>query len=306
MSKIPIVIDVDTGTDDAIAITAALLCQEHLDIRAFTTVMGNVAVEKTSQNTLNLVDYLGWDYKVAIGSPKPLKKDYTPAISHGSSGLGDVVLPESSKGFYRKESYETIYEEAIKAKGSLHILGVGPLTNLALAILKHPDIVQLIEGITIMGGGLYGGNMTMTSEFNIYNDPEAAKIVFESGIPLHMVGLDVTLKPKLPREVFERVSAGKSKYAQFASKIFDFMYRRKEEIGGDDPNLHDVIALGAIIKPEMLTFEKHYMTVECEGEITRGMTIADFNHVAMKDANVWAAVDIDEEMFWNWLVNLFE
>ena len=306
MSRIPIIIDVDTGTDDAIAITAALLSRDLLDIKAFTTVMGNVSIEKTSKNTLNLVDYLGWDYKVAVGADRPLKKEYTPAISHGNSGLGDVTLPESSRAFYEKDSCDTIYEEAVKANGRLQLLAVGPLTNVAQAILKYPDIVGMIEKITIMGGGVYGGNMTMTSEFNIYNDPEAARVVFESGIPLWMVGLDVTLKPKLPREVFERVKARNSNYAIFASKIFDFMYRRKDEFGCDDPNLHDVIALASIVKPEILTFKKFYMTVECEGEITRGMTIADFNNVEMKEPNVWAALDIDVDMFWNWLSELFE
>ena len=157
-----------------------------------------------------------------------------------------------------------------------------------------------------MGGGVYGGNMTITSEFNTYNDPEAAKVVFESGIDLTMIGLDVTLKPKLPRWVFDRVKAANNPYAQFAAKIFDFMYRCKAEIGGDDPNLHDVIALCAILHPEIFTFKKFYMTVECEGVITRGMTVVDFHNVEQKAPNVKAALDIDVEQFWNWIVNLLE
>jgi inosine-uridine nucleoside N-ribohydrolase len=306
MEKIPLIVDVDTGTDDAIAITAALLCQEIFDIRGFTTVMGNVEIEKTSKNTLNLVRHLGWNHKIAVGAARPLVQDYTLAISHGKTGLGDVTLPEAPVAFYEKEACETIYEEALAMNGNLQILAVGPETNIALAIQRHPDIVKLIKQITVMGGGLYGGNMTMTSEFNIYNDPEAAKIVFDSGIPLYMVGLDVTLKPQLPRWVFDRVQAAKNPYAEFAGKIFDFMYRRKIEIGGDDPNLHDVIALCSIVRPDILTFKKFFMTVECKGDITRGMTVADFNNVMQKDSNVYAAIDINIDAFWNWLTTILE
>jgi len=301
MKKIPLVIDVDTGTDDSIAITAALLCKDALDIKAFTTVMGNVSIDKTSRNTLNLVDYLGHDSKVAVGAAKPLVKEFTQAISHGSTGLGDVVLPESKRSFYAKDAADTIYEEAVKANGELQLLAVGPLTNLAESIKRYPDIISKLKKITIMGGGVFGGNMTMTSEFNIYNDPEAAKIVFEAGIPLTMVGLDVTLKTTLPPELLTAVKKVDSRYAIFAAKIFDFMFRRKVEIGGDDPHLHDVIALASIIKPEIVTYKDFYMTVECEGTITRGMTIADLNNVEGKLPTVRAALGIDSNAFWQWL-----
>lgn len=302
MNRIPVVIDVDTGTDDAICITAALLNTDLLDIKAFTSVCGNVSIEKTSKNTLNIVDYLGFDYPVAIGAHKPLKHELTIAKSHGNTGLGDVVLPDSSNSFMKQPAYEVIYEQAYAAKGDLQILAVGPLTNIALAIENHPDIIPLIKKITIMGGGLYGGNMTMTSEFNIYNDPDAAKIVFDSGIDLTMVGLDVTLKPKLPLWVVEKVNKIDTPFAKLVSMIFDFMQRRKVQIGGDDPNLHDVIALTAIVKPDILTFKEFFMTVETQGTITRGMTIADFNNVEEKKPNVHAAININVDMFWNWFV----
>ena len=302
VNKIPIIIDVDTGTDDAICITAALLNNDLLDIKAFTSVCGNAPIEKTSRNTLNVIDYLGFDYPVAIGADKPLKNELTLAISHGDSGLGDVVLPNSAKKFMKRPAHTIIYEQACAANGNLQILAVGPLTNVALAIKNHPDIIPLIKKITIMGGGLYGGNMTMTSEFNIYNDPDAAKIVFDSGIDLTMVGLDVTLKPKLPMWVVEKVKEIDTPFGKLVSMIFDFMQRRKVEIGGDDPNLHDVIALAAIVKPDLFTFKDFFMTVETQGTITRGMTIADFNNVEAKAPNVHAAIDINVDLFWDWFV----
>ncbi len=306
MNKIPIIIDVDTGTDDAICIAAALLHPEILEIKAFTSVCGNVTVDKTSQNTLNVVRFLRSGIPVAIGAEKPLVRELHPAISHGQSGLGDVALPAAEPIFHPEPACELIFQEACNAGGELQILAVGPLTNLALSIQKYPQVISLIKHITVMGGGLYGGNMTMTSEFNIYNDPEAAKIVFHSGIPLSMVGLDVTLKPKLPEAVVAAIAEMDTPHGILVSKIFDFMKRRKVEMGGDDPNLHDVIALAAVVCPSILTFTKFYMTVETEGSITRGMTVADFNRVEGKEENVWAATDIEVENFWTWFLETIQ
>lgn len=306
MNRIPIVIDVDTGVDDAICVACALLNQDRLDIRAFTAVNGNVSLDKTSKNTLNLVRCLGGGHPVARGAARPLVREPYAAISHGTSGLGDVALPEAEQVFDARPASEVIYEEAVKAQGKLHVLAVGPLTNLATAIKDHPDLPQRIERVTIMGGALVGGNMTMTSEFNIWCDPEAAKIVFGAGMDLYMVGLDVTLKPKLPQYVVDCVSTMHSPYAEVVAKIFSFMERRNQLFGGDPPNLHDVIALASLLQPGIVKFEKYYMDVETEGEITRGMTVADFNHVHMRPENTHAAVDIDIDEFWRWFLATLE
>ena len=305
MNRIPLIIDCDTGTDDAICIAAALLSNERLDIRAITCVCGNVDVAKTSRNTLNIVDYLGANIPVAVGADRPLRRKLVEAISHGKTGLGDVSLPWSDRAFCEKPAWDVLYDNAVRAKGELEILAVGPLTNLARAINKYPDFVKLVKRITIMGGALVGGNMTMVSEFNIYNDPDAAKIVFGAGIPLVMVGLDVTLKPKLPKRVLPTLMQIDTPHAKIVCDILDFMVRRKDEIGGDDPNLHDVIALLAIVEPSLLTLRDYYMDVETEGEITRGMTVADVREVENKEPNVSAATDIDEDGFWSWFVEMF-
>lgn len=305
MERIPLLLDVDTGTDDAICIICALLCQDRLDIQAATAVCGNVSVERTSRNTLDLLRALGSEVPVGKGADKPLVKKLHFAKSHGKTGLGDVVLPASSDTFSDLPACELIYQTARNCGGRLNLLAVGPLTNVALALEAHPDLPELIEQITIMGGGLHGGNMTMTSEFNIYNDPEAAKQVFASGMKLTMVGLDVTLKPKLPQRVVDTLFSQPSPHAKLAVEFLQFMQRRRLTIGGDDPNLHDVMALTAILQPDLFTFEHHYMDVETEGVITRGMTIADFHHVENCPANVRVAVDIDIDGFWTWFVGLF-
>lgn len=306
MKRIPLVIDVDTGTDDAICLICALLNQMMLDIRFVSTVCGNVSLEKTSKNTLNLLRFLGSGILVAKGASKPLKQELHCAVSHGESGLGDIVLPVADPVFLERNAWDALYDEAVAQKGNLQLLAVGPLTNVAMAIEKYPEIKTLINRITIMGGSLLGGNMTMASEFNIFNDPEAAQIVFESGIPLTMIGLDVTLKPKLPMRVVNAIRKIDTPHAQVTKQIIDFMIRRKSEIGGDAPNFHDVIALMAVIAPSILTYRPYYMTVETEGKVTRGMTVADFLCVSGREPNVNVAIDIDVRRFWRWFLDNFE
>lgn len=306
VERIPIIIDVDTGTDDALAVMAALRHSAVLDIKAITTVFGNVSLEKASKNTLNLLRCLGFPIVVAKGASKPMVSDQAVlAISHGVSGLGDVVLPEAKQIFSPIAAPDLIYEIAKTCNGELQILAVGPLTNIACALAQYPDLAALIKCITIMGGGLCGGNITMGAEFNIYNDPEAADLVFTAGVPLTMVGLNVTLHPKIYPEFVEGMKGIRNPFANIANVIIDFMLRRKDEIGGDPPNFHDVIALAAIVAPELLEFKDYYMRVETAGEHTRGMTVADFNNAENKAANVSAAVAIDVSAFWAWFLATF-
>ncbi|MGO4832664.1 nucleoside hydrolase, partial [Rhizobiaceae sp. 2RAB30] len=200
---------------------------------------------------------------------------------------------------------DLIHGAARRYPGQLEILAVGPLTNIATALSERPELAGMIRRITIMGGAIRGGNMTLASEFNLYCDPEAARAVFEAGCDLTMVGLDVTLKPELPLWVFDRISASSARQAQVVSRVLDFMMRRQEEFGADEPNLHDVIALAAIVEPSLFTFEHFYVHLETGGDVTRGMTIADFLNVSKRPPNARVAVDIDADSFWNWFVKLF-
>lgn len=299
----PLIIDVDTGTDDAICIIFSVIHQEKFDIRCFTTVCGNVCVEKTSQNTLDILEYLNSDYPVAIGADKPIKGETIFAKSHGHTGLGDIELKHSEKSFAEKKAYEVIIEEAKKQSGNLEILAVGPLTNIALALKNCDDLHLLIKKITIMGGGIFGGNMTIGSEFNLYNDADAAAIVFTSGIKIDMVGLDVTLKPELPNDVYEKASKIDNDYGRLVYKILTFIKYRSVLCGGDKPNLHDVIALAYILKPKLFKSSKYYIEIETKGTITKGMTVVDYNCVAQKEPNVNAVMDIDIKGFWTWFLN---
>ena len=303
--RIPLVMDVDTGTDDAICIAAATLCADRVDLLGIGTVCGNVEIGKTSRNTLDLIDFLERDIPVHVGAARPLARPLCTAISHGDTGLGDVVLPAARRSHAAGSVTAMIAAAAAEHPGALEILAVGPLTNIATALTERPELRSAIRHVTIMGGALRGGNMTLASEFNLYCDPEAARIVFEAGCGLTMVGLDVTLKPELPGWVFDRIRATPGRAADIVGRVLDFMVRRKEEFGADDPNLHDVIALAAIVRPSLFVFENHYVHLETGGEVTRGMTIADIHNVSRKPPNARVAVGIDVDGFWNWFVDLF-
>lgn len=304
MRKIPVHLDFDTGTDDAIALILAILSQDQIDIKSISAVAGNAPLEITSNNTLNIVDVLGETIKVARGAEKPLNRDLECALSHGENGIGSVELPKSKQPFYEKNAVDTIYESACEANGELVYMGVGPQTNMALALQKYPDLKDKIKRIHLMGGALVGGNMTQASEFNAYVDPEAMKIVFASGIPVTMVGLDVTLQTVLPDWVKNEISRMDSMHAKITDQIMDHCIKTNLEHGWDCTNIHDALAFCSIVRPEVIKTKPYYVDVETEGTLTRGMTVADFCDVYPdRTKNIDCAVEVDVNLFWRWMVD---
>lgn len=304
MEKRRIIIDCDTGTDDAIAIVAALYLSEA-KVEAITTVTGNVSVEYTSENSLNLVRYLGFDTPVAVGAWGPLKSHTEMCYAeetHGKAGLGDVIIPKSEDKFTEKTAVEMIYKKAVEAKGELEIVAIGPLTNIAITMLLHPEIKKLIKHIWIMGGSIYGGNITPTAEFNMWCDPEAARMVLKSKIPCTLVGLDVTEKAVLDKSDIEKIRALGTKAGDLISDILEFMDRRHAE-GGEDLVMHDALAVAAAFCPECLTYKAFYMDVECEGTYTYGHTEMDIWEESGQEPNAQVAVGIDLEKFKEWFHN---
>jgi inosine-uridine nucleoside N-ribohydrolase len=302
MKKRPVIIDCDTGTDDAIALIAALYSPE-LDVKAITTVVGNVALKHTSRNTLNLVRHLGFDTRVAVGAPKPLLRDeiiYSGNKTHGDTGLGSLVLPETDQPFYKKTAIETIYEEALACGGSLELIPIGPLTNIALAIMAHPDLKEMVKQIVFMGGAKDGGNITTTSEFNIWADPEAAKIVFASGIPLTMVGLDVTRKAALNAADSAEIRAMGSKAAVITADILDFMFKRLGK-GGEDALMHDALTVGVCINPTLVSLTKYFVDCEVSGKYTSGHTMVAATKLFRNEPNCYVAEELDLPAFKAWI-----
>jgi pyrimidine-specific ribonucleoside hydrolase len=302
MAGKPVIIDCDTGTDDAIALIAALYSPE-LDVRAITTVVGNVELKYTSRNTLNLVHYLGFDTPVAVGAPKPLVRKeiiYSGNKTHGDTGLGTVTLPETDAPFYEKNAVETIHEQALALGGELELIPIGPLTNIAHAVSIYPDLKGLIKQIVFMGGAKIGGNVTTTAEFNIWADPEAAKVVFASGIPLTMVGLDVTLKAALNRQDTDEIRAMGSKAAVFTADILEFMLSRLNK-GGEDLLMHDALAVGVCIDPSLVEMTKYYVDCECSGKYTSGHTMVAATRMFREEPNCNVCEMLDLPRFKTWL-----
>ncbi len=282
MPKIPIIIDCDTGTDDAIAIIEALYCPSF-DVRAITTVAGNVPLTYTSQNTLNLVDYLGFQTKVSIGAAKPILGDLirTADATHGSTGMGTIVLPPSKQSFYSKNAVETIVEEARTLNGELVLIPTGPMTNVAQAILAFPELTHLIKQIVFMGGAMIGGNETTSAEFNAWVDPEALSIVLNSGIPTKMIGLDVTEKAILDREDASKLRALDTRAGILSADLLEYMFIRFDG-GGENALMHDGLAVAVAAQPELVSTRCFYVDCECRGTYTRGHTFVANNDVLVK------------------------
>src|SRR5256712_2092558 len=274
-----VIIDQDGGIDDALALILALKSPE-LEVAGITAVSGNVTVEQATLNGLRVVDLLNrGDVPVARGLANPLVRDAVRATSfHGKDGLGDSNLPISRIRPAEKNALDTISGElAISKRRDLTIICTGPLTNIAALLTSFPDATKVIKELVIMGGAYgvteYGvGNVTPVAEFNIYADPEAAKIVFESGVPIQAIGLDVTMIPKNQLTLTEYVSIRKNggRVAAFAAKILNKNIHKHGIFA-----LHDPMTVATKIKPSLFEFANCKVQVETRGEFTAGMTIAD-------------------------------
>lgn len=308
MDKRPFLIDCDTGTDDAIALMAALYSPQ-IDIKAITSVNGNVAEKYTSRNNLDLMEYLGRDIPVARGAVRPLlggtfDTEGDGDGTHGKTGLGSVTLPTASRSrFDPRVADQLIYETAVECKGELELLVIGPMTNIAIALCNHADLAGLIKRIWFMGGAVRGGNVLPTAEFNIWADALAGHIVTQAGIPMTMVGLDVTLKAVMTQEDIARLRAVDTRACQLTADLLDFMTRRHDG-GGEDLVMHDALALAAAVCPECLTCVDAFVDVEYAGTYTIGHTFSDAGRrfPSGKAPNASVALGIDVPLFRRWLV----
>lgn len=301
MAKRPFIIDCDTGTDDAIALIAAFGCDE-IEVRAITSVNGNAREIDTSRNNRNLMAHLGIDVEVAHGARLPLfQRGIYYSATHGVTGLGNVELRDAEEYPFSKDmAPEVIRRIAEEEQGELELLVVGPMTNIAIALSLYPQLREQIKHIWFMGGAIHGGNVTTTAEFNIWVDPVAARLVIASGIPMTMIGLDVTEKAAMKREDEQEIRSYGSKGAVAAADLLDYMFARCAD-GGEDALMHDALALGAAVCPECLVFEKYYVDVECASPYTAGHTIVDVKGRTGNEPNVEVAVDLNVEAFRKWL-----
>jgi inosine-uridine nucleoside N-ribohydrolase len=270
-----VIIDTDPGVDDAFALLLAMRSPE-LKIEAITPVAGNVPLELTLPNALRLVEIAGrTDIPVAAGARTPLvRRLVTATYAHGENGLGGAVFPEPTTKPVAEPAAEYIRRIVRKYPHEVTLITLGPLTNIATALNADPELAALVRGLTMMGGSLSGGNITPAAEFNIYVDPEAARIVFQSGIPITMVGLDVTRKTSLTDEHVRVLDAAQNPVSQAAATIGRNAIAHNRERGFlVGPNMHDSLAVAAFLDPTILKWQEYYVDVETTGELTAGETL---------------------------------
>lgn len=270
-----VIIDTDPGVDDALALLLAMRSPE-LQIEAITPVAGNVPLELTLPNALRLVEIAGrTDIPVAAGAKAPLlRRLVTATYAHGENGLGGAVFPEPTTKPVAETAAGIIQRIVRKYPGEVTLITIGPLTNVATALNSDPELAGMVRGLVMMGGSLSGGNITPAAEFNIYVDPEAARIVFQSGIPITMVGLDVTRKTSLTDDHVRVLEAAQNPVSQAAAKIGRNAINHNRERGFlVGPNMHDSLAVAGFLDPAILKFQDYYVDVETAGELTAGATL---------------------------------
>lgn len=280
-----VIIDTDPGTDDAMAIILALNSPE-LKVEALTVVPGNVDGRQGLENALKIVSLAGrCDITVAGGAQHPLnQKLITAQFWHGKNGLADVELPPSKCKADPRFGPDLIIETIHKYPHEVTLIPVGPLTNIALAVSKDPSIAGLIKDIVIMGGSITGGNVDGAAEANIYNDPEAAQIVFNAGWMVTMVGSDVGERTLITRKYLAQLQSSQGPQSDFIAKIADFYLTRSEKSGYSGAAMYDPLAVGIALDPTLGTLKEMHVDVETRGEFTRGETVA--NRMGSNENNV--------------------
>ena len=295
--SIPIVIDCDPGHDDAIAILLALASPE-VELLGVTTVAGNQILEKTTRNALKVLELAGRaDVPVAAGADRPLRRTLrTAAHVHGETGLDGPDLPEPAATAVSEHAADVLAE---LLEPGVALVPTGPLTNVARLLQQHP---QATERIVWMGGAIAEGNTTPAAEFNAYVDPEAARIVFESGIPVTMIGLDITHKALFDSSHAERLR-GAGRCGKAVAELADFFLEfHRQRYRFDGAPIHDAMAVAHVIDPTLVETIECNISIETRSEFCDGRTVVDRWVVTDLPRNAHAGIDVDAERFLELLV----
>ena len=299
--RTPVLLDCDPGHDDAIALLLALASSE-LDLLGVTTTYGNQTLEKTTANTLRVLELVGRsDVPVAAGADRPLERELVVAAHvHGESGLDGTLLPDASISATQGDALTFMAEHVANASEPVTIIATGPLTNVARHLAARGG--QGVRRIVVMGGAIAEGNMTPAAEFNIWCDPEAAAAVFASGLDLTMIGLDVTHQAVLGADVERRLRAA-GRIGSFVADLNVFFTRyHRETYGWDGAPIHDAVALATVIRPELVETRPRNVEIELESELCRGRTVVDLWNRTDRPHNADVGVVLDSTAFFELLV----
>lgn len=300
MHKRPIIIDTDPGIDDAVAIAIALFSEE-LDVRLITTVAGNVGLDKVTENALRLLTFFGRYVPVAAGADAPLIAEYVDASNvHGASGMEGFDFEEPNRANLLSENaVEAMHRTIMGSDEPTTLVTIAPLTNVALLFKVYPEVKSHIDQIVMMGGSASRGNKGVMSEFNVATDPEAAKIVFASGVAIAMEGLDVGWKALVMPDDLAKLETmnetGRMVHALFGH------YRSGSMKTG--LKVYDGCAMAYLLDPGMYETVETHVDVELAGSMTAGETIVDLKGCLHRPNNATVCMDIDQERFRSWFLD---
>jgi pyrimidine-specific ribonucleoside hydrolase len=297
---IPCVLDCDPGHDDAVAILLAAASPE-LDLRAITTVAGNGTLDRTSLNARRVAALIDLDVPIAAGAAGPLHGELVTAPDvHGKTALDGRALPDPRAELDPRPAVDLLADVLASASDPVTVVATGPLTNVALLLRRGPEARERIAEIVLMGGSTLRGNVTPAAEFNIYVDPEAADEVFTSGLPIRMVGLDLTHQALATEEVRARMRGLGTELGRIAAEWMEFFsgtYRAVHRLPGSP--LHDPCAVAWLAHPDLITGAETFVAIELDGRWTRGATVVDLNDRLGQAPNATVGLELDVERFWD-------
>ena len=292
MNAVPILLDCDPGHDDAIALLLALASPE-VELLGVTTVAGNQTLEKTTANAIRILEFVErTDVPVAAGAHRPLVREpYVAKYVHGETGLDGPDLPPA-RG---KPVGEHAVDFLAKHAAGTTLVAVGPLTNVALLLARYPDVRP--ERIVLMGGSIGLGNVTPAAEFNIWADPEAAARIFDSGLDVTMIGLDVTHEALMTQADADRLrETGRT--GRLVAELWEFYNRfHSQTYGFDGSPIHDAVALAHVFRPDLVETEHRHVAIDCASDLCRGRTVVDLWRRTEEEPNAHVGVGVDGRAF---------
>ncbi|MFA9462871.1 MAG: nucleoside hydrolase [Velocimicrobium sp.] len=300
MKKRNIIMDCDPGIDDAIALIFAIANDDKLNILGISTVAGNLSSDVVTNNALALTEVLGRsDIPVARGARKPLLRTLSTAGDiHGKYGLGSYELPKPKRKEEKEHAVVFMRNLIMNASQMVTLVPTGPLTNIALLLHMYPEVKEKIELICLMGGASKGGNVTKTGEFNIWADPEAASIVYQSGLPIVMCGLDVTTKSGFCREQAAYLKNCEGFIGKMCGEMLEFYLDCPHYKDKMLASIHDASTIMYLLHPEIYKVVRMEVEVDCSEHLNRGMTVCDFNKIVEKDKEgINVLMDVDTKLF---------
>ena len=293
-----IIIDTDPGQDDAVAILLALASPE-VEVLGITTVAGNVPLPLTTRNARQIVELSGRPVPIHSGADRPLNRDLVTAeYVHGKTGLDGIALPEPTVPLASEDGIGFIIDTLrAEAPGTVTLVPIGPLTNIAQAFARAPDIVGRVQQVVLMGGAYFEvGNVTPAAEFNIYVDPEAAAQVLASGVDVVILPLDVTHRALTSADWIAGLRALGTRAGEAVASWTDFFERYdREKYGSEGAPLHDPCTIAWLIRPDLFSGRRINVEVETKGEFTTGMTVADWWGVTGRAPNALFIRDVDRD-----------